>query len=209
MALLATAIRWRGVDYARRLFESIRDLHPVKVYPPQYAVVNRCFLKYQKPREDKTSKSKRGEDFEVPIGYQPTVGFREYVYHHGEMGIALPVQSEEQGKDLLVLAARINYFGKRGGMVQYTRHEFSELLDGNFTSPIVPDGGVVIRGVLQPLDDMAPSMTFEKVDITSDTPVRALDRPSKPTILPYRVGKTSVSYASYSRFDEEAKTSNA
>jgi hypothetical protein len=199
MALLVVAIRWRGKSYAQDAFEGIRDLHPIRVSPPRYAVVNRCFLKYQKPREDKRAKSARSEDYEAPIGYQSTVGFREYVYQHGEMGIAFPVTSKSHGDDLLALAARINYFGKRGSMVQFTRHEFTETLVGEFTVSITSDGSSIIHGVLQPLDDMAPDLTFEKVDITSDIPMRSTERPAIPSVLPYRVGRTAVGYVSYSR----------
>lgn len=199
MALLVAAIRWRGVAFARGAFEDIRDLRPIRIRPPRYAVANRCFLKYQKPREDKTSKATRGEDYEPPIGYQSTVGFREYVYLHGVIEIALPIRNDTQGRDLLDLAAQVNYFGKRGSLVQFVRYEFVETLPEGFTATLAEAGGSMMHGVLQPLDDMASDLTFDKIDVTSDVAMRSADRPAVPTVLPYRLGKAAVGYASYTR----------
>jgi len=197
MALVVSAIRWQGVEFAQDIFEMIRDLRPVRIRPPEYAVVNRCFLKYQKPKEEKLSKKKRRDNYESPIGYQATVGFREYVYLQGLLEIALPIANEEQGHNLVALALRVNYFGKRGSLMQFVSYDSLEDLPDGFTEVI--RASAIGGGILQPLDDMAPDLTFDKVDVTSDTQMRSSDRPTAPTVLPYRIGRTSVGYAAYVR----------
>jgi len=201
MALLVTAIRWQGVAFAKEIFPLLRDLTPIRICPCEYAVVNRCFLKYQKLREDKTAKSKRNDDYESPIGFQSTVGFREYVHLQGDLLIALPVTDEAESKDLLQLLARINYFGKRGSFVQYAGFKHLEELGSLFTANLV--SAIGLSGILQPLDDMASSLTFDQVDITSTTRIKTEDRPSIPTLVPYRVGRSASTYASYNRLQEE------
>jgi len=202
MALLVTAVRWHGIDVARREFQTIRDLCPIRIRPSRYAVANRCFLRYQKPCEDKAKGSK---DREPPIGYQSTVGFREYVYLHGPFEVACPVKNEVQGRHLLGLAARVNYFGKRGSFVQFVGHELVDTLSEGYTVPFAEANTGAIPGVLQPLDDMAQSVTFDKIDITTDTSLLSSDRRSELTVLPYRAGRAALGYASYARLATEGE----
>ena len=202
MALLAAAIRWKGVEEAKQVFPAIRDLSPVRVRPSKHAVVNRCFLKYQKLSEDKTSKSKRAADYEAPVGFQSTVGFREYVYLEGSLDVAFPVKDEAQSRDLLQLLVRINYFGKRGSFVQYAGFEYVSVLPPLFTMNLADSNGQ--SGILQPLDDMASTLTFEQVDVTSEVRMSSTDRPSSPTLLPYRSAKSTATYSAYTRLTEES-----
>jgi len=194
---VVSAIRWRGVTYAREHFSTIRDLRPVRVRPPRFAVVNRCFLKYQKPREDKTSAANRSADYEAPIGYQSTVGFREYVYLHGDLEIAFAIDDATDVDDLVALAVRVNYFGKRGSLMQFVGFELVEELVGNYSAPF--SSASSLKGVLQPLDDMAATLDFDQIDISTDVALRAADRPSVPTILPMNAGKRAAGFASYTR----------
>ena len=202
MALLVAAIRWRGVTFAKELFPVLRDLSPIRICPSEHAVTNRCFLKYQKLREDKTAKSKRSDDYEPPVGFQSTVGFREYVHLQGDLLIALPVMDEVQSKELLQLLVRINDFGKRGSFVQYVGFEHVEELASLFTTKLAFTKGQ--SGILQPLDDMASTLTFDQVDITSETRMKAEDRPSTPTLVPYRVNRSAATYSAYTRLSENA-----
>lgn len=198
MAFLVAAIRWKGIEYALGFFEIIRDVSPMLIRPSKYAVANRCFLKYQKPREDKVAKSKRKDSYEAPIGYQSTVGFREYVYLHGNLSIAMQVDNEERGNDIVQLAARTNYFGKRGGFMQFVGFNYIETLPVGYSCELTQGLGIS-GGIIQPLDDMNSSLTFEKVDITNNSPLRSSDRPSTLTLIPYRSWLNSYRYASYIR----------
>lgn len=201
MAMLAAAIRWQGVGFASEKFPILRDLSPVRICPSEHAVVNRCFLKYQKLREDKTAKSKRSDDYQTPIGFQSTVGFREYVHLEGDLQIAIPVQDEEQSRELLQLCVRINYFGKRGSFMQYAGFEYNSALSSLFTANIANAGRQ--SGILQPLDDMASTLTFEQVDVSSEARMGTSDRPSFPGLLPYRVDKSAATYSAYMRLPKE------
>ena len=201
MALLVAAIRWQGVAFAKEVFPLLRDLSPMQICPSEYAVTNRCFLKYQKLREDKTAKSKRGADYEPPIGFQSTVGFREYVHLQGDLRIALPMQDEAQILDFLQLAVRVNYFGKRGSFVQYAGFEHIKVLPRIFSVSLLVAAGQ--SGILQPLDDMAPTLTFDQVDVTSEIRIGSGDRPSNPTLLPYRVNRSASTYSAYARLPGE------
>jgi hypothetical protein len=200
MALVVAAIRWQGVEFAKEVFPILRDLSPIRIRPSEHAIVNRCFLKYQKLREDKTAKSKRGEDYEPPVGFQSTVGFHEYVHLQGELSIALPVLDEVQSRHLLQLAVRVNYFGKRGSFVQYAGFEHIQDLPQFFSVSL--SAAAEQSGILQPLDDMAPTLTFDQVDVTSDIRMVSGDRPSSPVLLPYRVNKTASTYAAYILLEE-------
>jgi hypothetical protein len=204
MALLVAAIRWRGLDYARNeAFPKVRDIRPIRIRPAEYAVVNRCFLKYQKLREDKTAKAGREADYLPPIGYLSTVGFREYVYLRGYWDIGLPVDAADDAVLLSSLAVRVNYFGKRGSFVQFLGSEVAAELPAGFSSPLADSFSTGAQGILQPLDDMAPSLTFDEVDVTTDSRLSEAHRPRTPTVLPYRLMASANGYAAYGRFADE------
>lgn len=201
MALLVAAIRIEGKEWARANFIWIRGLTPLRLRPPQYAVVNRCFLRFQKKAEEKTGKEKRDPNKPPPIGYgPPTVGFREYVHLQGALDIAFPVENltDEQRAHLCRLLMQVNTFGKRGSLFQFLGCDERAELSDDFSQVFHP-GATSVNGLLQPLDDMAPGLTFEKVDVTDTAKMNKTDRPTQTTLLPLQARRFAASWASYER----------
>jgi len=206
MALVVAAIRWKGEGFAREQFEWLRDLEPLKIRPSRYAVVNRCFMKYQSRNEEKGKKPKneQGEvdpSYVAPIGYSPTVGFREYVYFQGAIDIAFPTATIDDSHLILLrqLLVQVNTFGKRGSFFQFIAFETKGELPPNF-SQTMGNTKIVAKRILQPLDDMASSLTFDKVDVTNDkAKVQRVDRQPEVTLLPMQARRFAAGWALYER----------
>lgn len=206
MALLVAAIRTHDKEWARANFVWIRSLSPIRVRPSQFAVVNRCFLKFQSRRSEKSAKPKleSGEvdpNYVAPIGYAPTVGFREYVHLQGPIEIAFPISElgNQQEMHLRQLSMQINTFGKRGSFFQFLGYDERTELSEEFSSESFSLGGLSQGRILQPLDDMAPSLTFEKVDVTDPTPIKKQDRVTQTTFIALESRRFAASWASYER----------
>lgn len=199
MALIVAAIRWQGIEFAREHFAWLRDL-TIKVRPSRYAVVNRCFVKYQKRNEEKSAKPKDDPNYTPPIGYSPTVGFREYVYLHGSIDIAFLLSEEDSRESLLrQMLLRVDSFGKRGSFFQFVQTETCEVLPDQYSQRFSLESGNFGR-LVQLLDDMASSSTFEKIDVTDDTAkVQRKERVTEITLINLRAHRFAASWAAYSR----------
>ncbi len=199
MALLDVVCRAEGVDSAQAAWEGwLRDL-PVALRPARQAVVNNTFTKILKPRR------KEAEPGTAHVGpFQKTIGYREYVYLEGPLGIGLEVSDQAQIAPLTQWLAGINYLGKRGGFVQ--------LLDVPAQVEYLPDDYILIApaigaaipipSLMQQLDECGPSLTFEKASIYTDAKIELnKDRLLHPVALPYRVVASSRGYTWYARSD--------
>jgi len=194
MALLDTACRAQGVRYAKHVWPTLRDLR-VAYSPPERAVVNKLFTRVLKPNR------------KPPPPLARSIGYREYVYFAGPLGIALSAPEDEGVPEWLPqLTAQIAYLGKRGGFVQPTGiPQASDTLPRGYVLLNSPRGQTHFdrRGVLQLMDDCGPGMTFEHASIYSGTRVRiGQERISSPVVLPYQMARTSKSYALYERLDQ-------
>ena len=209
MALTVAAIRLEGKEFARTNFLWIREMRPIRVRPSHYAVVNRCFLKFQSKRSEKSAKPKTetGEidpNYEAPIGYAATVGFREYIHLYGPLEIAFPIDDLQEHQLTLLrrLLPQINTFGKRGSLFQFLKLQESTELDDDFSTAL-SSGGLGASGIVQPLDDMASSVTFEKVDVTdSSQKVNRSERLSQPTLIALRSTRFAQTWAFYEKADD-------
>ena len=136
-----------------------------------------------------------------PLG--KTIGFREYVYFDGPLGIALggEVGDRSHLEDWLL---QINYLGKRGGFVQ--------LLGPPTLAETLPSGFIVVdsdptrpffaNGIIQQLDDCDASLTFEKADIYSGKRINlGKERVLHHIVLPYRLVRSSKGFSYYERID--------
>jgi hypothetical protein len=197
MALLDAACRTAGVAVAEEAWPWLRDL-AVALRPPERVVVTNLFTKILKPRR---TLAKPGAQHAGPLG--KTIGFREYVYFDGPLGVALggtltdPARLEEW-------LLQINYLGKRGGFVQ--------LLDPPTPAKTLPSGFIVVDGdptrpfladgIIQQLDDCDASLTFEKADIYSGKSIRlGKERVLHHIVLPYRLVRSSRGFSYYERVD--------
>jgi hypothetical protein len=189
MALIDAAFA-TGQD-GRQTFEVVRAL-PVRIRPSRWAVVNNCFIKiWREPHE-------KGK-----VAFQPTVGYREFVYLSGAFTVAVGVDglSPQAQEGLGRLLEAIGYFGKRGSLVQFRGTTLAETLDYSFSFQ-VGDG----RGRLSPdlivqfLDDFGPKVSFEAINTYSSAPARLeRDRVIVPVAIPYRMRASSRTYTLYER----------
>lgn len=186
MALLDVAARAYGLEVAKQVFVWVKTLE-VRASPPQFACVTNAFIKIQRP-------PKTPEPNEP---FKPTIAFREYAQFHGEFRIAFDTSklSTPQLETLQKLLLRVNYFGKRGGFMQFSNLSELEELDASFvtmTGDQKPSSG----SVMHYLDDFGTSMTWDKVDVyTKDKP----DREIKAGLLPYKLKRSSKRSSLYER----------
>ena len=193
MALLDIACRTQGVAAAEELWPTIRDLS-IAYLPPEKAVVTNLFTRVLKPNRN------------PPPPLARTIGYREYVYFAGPLGLALStIGSIDVPEFLPMMAVSVHYLGKRGGFMQPLRPAaISTGLPSGYVPLNQPGGQTQFhkRGVLQLLDDCGPKMTFAQASIYSGKRVRmGHDRLSFLVVLPYRVRRTSKSYTLYERMD--------
>lgn len=196
MALLDAACRLVGVEEAAQWWLWIRGLR-VAMRGPDQIVVTNTFTKILKPRRGSPPP---GSADAGPL--QKTIGFREYVYFSGLLGLALETNGSDNVSSLMELIIQINYLGKRGGFVQ--------LLPPPQVTDTLPTGYNLIssqdqdsfyaNGVAQPLDDAGAEATFSRVNIYSGKYIRqGKDRILHHVILPYRLAHSSRGYSLYER----------
>jgi len=195
MALLDAACRLEGVAVAKEVWPWLRGL-TVALRPPERVVVTNLFTKILKPRR---TPARPGTQHAGPLS--KTIGFREYVYFDGSLGVALGGKASDRSylEDWLL---QVNYLGKRGGFVQ--------LLAPPVPTEVLPPGFIVVDdnparsfrvdGVIQQMDDCAASLTFEKADIYSGKRVTlGKERVLRHIVLPYHVASSSRGFTLYER----------
>jgi len=195
MALLDAACRTAGVAVAKEAWPWLRDL-TVALQPPEWVVVTNLFTRILKPSR---TPAKPGTQHAGPLG--KTIGFREYVYFGGPLGIALGGRLTDSAR-LEGWLLQINYLGKRGGFVQLLGLPTpAETLPPGF---IVIDGdptrSFLVNGIIQQLDDCDASLTFEKANIYSGKRIRlGKERVLRHIVLPYRLVRSSKGFSFYER----------
>jgi hypothetical protein len=199
MALLDVLFRERGVEQAKRLWPTLRDLE-VAIRLPETLVVNHTFVKILRPKKRGASDD-TGAGLVTPMSN--TIAFREYVYFSGAFELAL---RGEQLDEVATLLSHVNYFGKRGGFVQLraapTQVESLDTGVGEGWTTLTREGAFVMGGTLQAMDDCGPKMTLEHADIFSGKRL-ALHQPNgriiRHIVLPVQVESSSRSYTLYRR----------
>jgi hypothetical protein len=199
MALLEPALQEAGIAQAQRVWAAIGNA-TVAIEGPARITVNNTFTKIMKPV--------RGQpEIDLDTGLIPpmnhSIGFREYVWWQGDCRIAI----ELPGADPPEMAAwsrrltQISYFGKRGGFVQAIAPPVtSEELAEGFTNLCLTPDSFTFNGTLQVMDDCAPNLPFEQVDIYSSKTLKlGKERILRHVVLPYQVERSSRSYTLYRR----------
>lgn len=185
-ALLDSCIRTQGLAAGRQAFDWIKRLN-LAVRPPEEAVVMHIFTKVLKP-----TRKKGAED-----AFDRTIAFREYAYQDGRLGIAFETDEPAAVSGLRVLVSQVNYFGKRGGFVQW--------LPPLEEATALPPGFLQVNGhefhasgLIQQVDDWGESLTFEKLNVFSGERIaRNNDRVLRPLVLPYRLVRSSKGFSHY------------
>ena len=195
MALLEPTLQDVGISQAQAAWASICNA-TIAIEGPTYITVNNTFAKIMKPV--------RGQpEVDVDTGLIPpmnhSIGFREYVWWQGDCRIAIELDGNAAAWSRRL--TRISYFGKRGGFVQAVAPPLTrDTLDETFTNLCVTPDAFVLNGTLQVMDDCAPNLPFEQVDIYSAKPLKVgKDRILRHVVLPYQVERSSRSYTLYRR----------
>lgn len=198
MALLDVACRSEGVAQAGDAWPMIALLQ-IALRGPERVVVSNTFTKILKPRRGSPAP---GSADAGPL--QKSIGFREYVYQDGTVAIGLAVTNSNDIDRFVDWLLQVNYLGKRGGLVQ--------LLAPPVVMDNLPAGfveinqnqaaGIPIEGIVQPMDDASPKVSFAKINIYSGENIRSgKDRILHHVVLPYRLVSSSRGYTLYERFD--------
>lgn len=203
MALVDVAIRRFGLEAGVSWWPSIRSLD-IALDVPEFVVVNKTFIKIQRPTRVTKSNPEEVEAAKAagiyPMG--PTIAFREFVQFDGDFGIALRLEDSQADLPLSTLLALVNYFGKRGGFFQLqVPPEPADALDSQWTLLTRPAGAFPINGMLQMLDDCGANLTWEHVNVYSSKSIAlgSKERVLQPVVLPYQLRRSSYRYSLYER----------
>ena len=196
MALLDTLIKDIGLERGQSIWPVIRDAN-LALRGPKAICVNNTFTKILKPVRGKPTPD---PDTGLTRTMSRTIAFREYVQWQGELQLAFDPH-DNQDRDWARWLTMVNYLGKRGGFVQATSSPTvcAELSD-SFTYLAQTSTAFTLDGTLQILDDCAPSLTFEQVDIYSSKNMRLdKDRILRNVVIPYQIERSSRGYTLYKR----------
>ena len=187
MALLNAIATFDSLESVEKNFKLIKDLK-IAYKLPQKLVVNNCMIRILKDN-DKVSKEKKKK-----APFKSTVAFREYVYMHGTLTIAVEVTNLSDS-DIVFLKKwfpHINYFGKKGCFFQFCNFKESKHIDKDEFSFVFD--GKLEPGILFKVDDIHPNATFDNVNIYSNK--KAL-RISKIYGIPFERVYSSKKYHFY------------
>jgi hypothetical protein len=221
MAIFDALCRAQSLDVARSHWPAIARLE-VALRPAEQAVVSNVFQRVRKWRDathivataeqavvsnvfQRVLRPSRSEakpndpDFEG--FFQHTIGYREYVHLFGDFAIGLGWEGSDQRDWLRDALLHITYLGKRGGFVQVLNvPAYTEVLPAEFVSLTRPETNFPLDGTMQVVDDCAPNLSFEKIDVYN--PAKKLskgDRTERHVVLPYRLKRSSKSFSWYER----------
>jgi CRISPR/Cas system-associated protein Cas5 (RAMP superfamily) len=201
LAMVDAAYRVEGETLAKWLFNIIKH-RQIRFKPPKHLTVNHTFVKIKRePKEKKPGKP-----------YISSIAFREFCYYNGDLQIAINIDglSTEEVDKIVLTLAHINYFGKRGSLVQYTGTEqFKGVIKG-FTLPVPSTPELVdpdVYRVTQYLDDLGEYSNkdfFERINsYTTKSIELGKHRVLKPFLLPYRQVSSSNSFTYYRNGSDE------
>ena len=201
LAFVDACFRVKGELLATEVLDWIKG-REIRFLPPEHCIVQNTFQKVL--QADRNS----------PRGYfSSTIAYREFCFYRGELIVALDAAglSSEQTETLETIAAHINYFGKRGSFVQFLGSEKRELLPQSFTHPGGdPNISANTYGVSNFLDDfgeeaLKDKRLFDRISTygKGSAPVLGKHRILVPTLLPYRLERSSRGFSHYRRIKGE------
>lgn len=195
MAVLDVILRTEGVERGRAIWPAVRDAQ-LALHGPERVVVTNTFTKVLRPNR---SWKEPDTDTGLIRPMLTSIGFREYVLWQGPLRVAFRAGQGALGEWPRWLSM-ISYIGKRGGFIQAVSVFQTDELPRGFT-PLAPvDSAFSLDGLIQLMDDCAPHLTFEHVDIYSNKSMRmGKDRLLHQVILPYRLYKASRGFTLYQR----------
>jgi hypothetical protein len=200
LAFVDACFRVKGETLAKEVLDWIKG-RKIRLLPPEHCIVQNTFQKVLQA------------DRNAPRGhFSSTIAYREFCFYRGELGVALGTTglSSEQIETLETIAAHINYFGKRGSFFQFLGVEIVETLEQGYSHS---GTGMGMRGntygVSNFLDDFGEDgirerKLFERISTygTGSAPVLGKHRILVPTLLPYRLERSSRNFSHYRRIKE-------
>ena len=195
MAILNQAITSGGLlqklaENASLEFKYIRDTQ-IYFSIASDICTNNTFIKIQRNKEDKRSKTDKEKGKLFVPGFISTISFREFVDIPGNIEIIFETDNEEAIKFLKRYIYKINYFGKRGSFFQFL--EYSDSPTENNVKLF--NGNSLTYGIIQEYDDFPENAIFEKV---SNFSTKVIKRSKKLFIIPVKLSKSSKSFSYYS-----------
>lgn len=199
MALLNRAIERWGLEEAKDIFNSFKDLD-IRFKIPEQLVVNHCFMRIKR-FEDKLKPQERLKEGKF---FKSTVALRDYVYYHDILEAAINVKEKEKSVVEIIeaLLPMINYLGKRGSFIQYVDHCTKEEVGDGFCQ-YLEDEFYHLPGtfIMQKLDDLGPRASFDNINIYSASKVReGMDRIIKTALFPVKIEKVNKSFTLYKAY---------
>ncbi len=197
MAVLDIILREMGVEKGKALWPAVRDARIALLGPERIAVTN-TFTKILRPDRNFGAPD---PDTGLMRPMLKTIGFREYVQWQGPLHVAFRPGKDAAG-DWPRWLSIITYLGKRGGFIQAVEVTQTDTLPQGFTLLEPQRGQFPVAGILQVMDDCAPHLTFDQVDIYSNKNMKTgKDRLLHQVILPYRLTKASRGFTLYQRLE--------
>ncbi len=198
MALLDVACRLEGVEAAAAFWQVLAGA-TIALYPALDVVVTNTFTKVLRQRRNEAEEGEQHAGF-----FGKTIAYREYAYLAGVFGIALEVSAREDAERIARWLININYLGKRGGFIQVQAvPTITESLPYGFIAITGDVVGMAMESVLTQLDDTAPDLGFERLNVYSKEEMTlGKHRLLKHVALPYRRVGSSRSYTHYQRTNE-------
>jgi hypothetical protein len=189
MALLDVLCRTDGVAAGRQLWSALCTA-PIALRPVPRVVISNTFTRILKPPHA----ARAGDS-----PYIRSIGYREYAYWQGALGIA--IGSDELPFERLSLwLLGIQSLGKRGSFVQLQAppRQAEHLPEGYIPTKGDLPQSIPLYHLLQRIDDCAPSLTFDKANIYSEEKVQlGKDRLLYNILLPYQRGRATRGYTEY------------
>lgn len=200
LAFIDAGFRIGDRDLAVTLLHWLKG-REVRFRPPEHCIVLNTFTKIKQ--------EKRG----APKGiYESTIAYREYCYYRGELTIAIGVGGLEakQIEVIKKVAAHVNYLGKRGSFMQFMGTEDVDILPEGFThpthDPMIRPGLYAKSSFLDDFgkDALADKGLFDRISTYGKGTVSlGKHRILVPTLLPYRLVRSSRSFSHYQRIEGE------
>lgn len=176
MALVDTAIKSKGVEYGKQVYEKIKTA-TIKFKLPQHCVVNKTIIRifnldnrYLKVKND-AGKNVRAtdENGNYITGNPVKPAFREFVYFNGNLSIAMDISDLDDDfiSELTSLFTGINYFGKKGSFMQFVGSETMDEIPSEFLQRMDSDEPITTgkRNFLLTVEDTNEDITFEQINV--------------------------------------------
>ncbi|WP_066367530.1 hypothetical protein [Neobacillus fumarioli] len=197
MTLVSLYLQVYGKNGVEEWVSFLKEI-PVYIKGSSEVVVNNMMIKIRK-FNDKADKA----DKDAGININSTVSYREFSYLSDSVEIAFWTKIDKFAKyeeTLKFLLLHVKYFGNRGSFFQWQSFNIidSGQLPPGFSKKFDQTFDISQLGLLKKMDDFDKSVTFEKLNIYSNTKKTNI-RLQNIFVLPYEKKYSNRSYTSYKR----------